>query len=110
EDTDPAFPRALRRVSREHDLVPIRLTDPGGFVLPDVGLIALVDPETGERYIVDTGSASTRDGYADAGVGEMARLTSLFRELRLDVIEVSPTADYVPALIHFFRARERASR
>ncbi|GIS78678.1 MAG: hypothetical protein CM1200mP14_02440 [Gammaproteobacteria bacterium] len=27
-----------RRFSREHDLIPIRVTDPGGATLPDVGL------------------------------------------------------------------------
>ena len=110
DDTDPEFARAARLVKRDHDLVPIRLTDPGGAVLPNVGLLALVDPETGERLIVDTGSAAKRRRYTDGKVAQRDRMTALFRELRMDTIEVSTTEDYVPALIHFFRQRERVSR
>ena len=110
EESDPEFARAARMVKRDHDLVPIRLTDPGGEQLPNVGLLALVDPETGERLIVDTGSASKRRAYAEGKAAQRDRMTSLFRELRLDTVEVRTTEDYVPALIHFFRERERVSR
>ena len=110
EESDPAFERAARLVKRDHDLVPIRLTDPGGMELPNVGLLALMDPETGERLIVDTGSARKRRAYADAKRAQRERMTALFRELTLDTVEVGTTEDYVPALIHFFRQRERVSR
>jgi uncharacterized protein (DUF58 family) len=110
DDTDPQFSRAAGRVKRDHDLVPIRLTDQGGAELPNVGLLALVDPETGERLIVDTGSAAKRRTYADGKAAQRDRMTALFRELRMDTIEVSTTEDYVPALIRFFRQRERVSR
>lgn len=107
--SDPALASATRRLARDHDVVPIRLTDPGGDDLPDVGLIALVDPESGERRVIDT-RAGVRRRYRDLKADQRAEITGLFRELRLDVVEVTTTADYVPALIHFFRRRERASR
>jgi len=107
--SDPALASATRRLARDHDVVPIRLTDPAGDDLPDVGLIALVDPETGERRVIDT-RASVRKRYRERKAAQRAEITSLFRELRLDVVEVATTDDYVPALIHFFRRRERASR
>jgi len=110
DDTDPEFASAARLVKRDHDLVPIRLTDPGGAVLPNAGLLALVDPETGERLIVDTGSAAKRRGYAEGKAAQRDRMTALFRELRMDTIEVSTAEDYVPALIRFFRQRERVSQ
>ena len=110
EESDPAFERAAGLLKRDHDLVPIRLTDPGGMELPNVGLLALVDPETGERLIVDTGSARKRKAYAVAKQAQRDAMTALFRELKLDTVEVSTTEDYVPALIHFFRQRDRVSR
>ncbi len=109
-DTDPGFDHAVRRVARDHDLVPIRLTDAGGVVLPDVGLLALVDPETGARHIVDSGSPRVRKAYAEGKEAQREKLTSFFRELQLDVIEVGTSEDYVPALIGFFRRRERLAR
>ena len=107
---DPEFEHAARRLSRDHDLVPIRLTDAGGETLPDVGLLALVDPETGQRYVVDTSSSGTRDTYTEQKEAQRTLLTSFFRELRLDIIEVRTEDDYVPALISFFRRRERRPR
>ncbi len=110
DESDPEFARAARRVGHDHDLVPIRLTDPGGVELPDVGLLVLVDPETGQRHVVNTGSARVRAAYASGKVAQHAKLTSLFRDLQVDVVEVDTTQDPVPALISFFRQRERHIR
>ena len=110
ETSDPAFSRAARRVSRDHDLVPIRLTDPGGNQLPNVGLLVLVNPETGERHVVNTSSARVRAAYAENKAAQHGALTAIFRELQLDVVEVDTTRDVVPALVGFFRKRERALR
>ncbi|MEQ1855384.1 MAG: DUF58 domain-containing protein [Longimicrobiales bacterium] len=110
EASDPDFARAARRVARDHDLVPIRLTDPGGNQLPNVGLLVLVDPETGERHVVNTGSARVRAAYTENKAAQHAALTAIFRELHLDVIDVDTTKDVVPALVGFFRQRERVSR
>lgn len=110
DESDPEFAKAARRVAHDHDLVPIRLTDPGGVELPDVGLLVLVDPETGQRHVVNTGSARVRAAYASGKAEQHAKLTALFRDLQVDVVEVDTTQDPVPALIAFFRQRERHIR
>jgi len=110
EIDDPRFDDATRRLSRAHDLIPIRLTDPGATTLPDVGLLAVCDPETGTRRIVDTGSPVVRAEFEARELERRAGVSSLFRQLRLDVAEVSTTDDYVLPLMRLFRHRERASR
>ena len=82
----------------------------GEQMLPEVGLVALVDPETGQRHVVDTSSSGTREAYAEQKEAQRMLMTSFFRELRLDIIEVRTEDDYVPALINFFRRRERLPR
>ncbi|MDH3206811.1 MAG: DUF58 domain-containing protein [Gemmatimonadota bacterium] len=109
EATDPRLAKAARRLGRDHDVVPIRLTDPAGDDLPDVGLLALVDPETGERRVIDT-RRRVRDAYKARKASQRGDIAALFRELRMDAIEVATDDDYVPALIRFFRRRERMSR
>jgi uncharacterized protein (DUF58 family) len=109
-EADPDFRPAARRFSKEHDLVPIRLTDPRGETLPNVGLLAVFDPETGARTFVDTSGALVRARYAEARSRQRDRMSSLLRELQLDVIEVDTTEDYVPRLIGFFRRRDGVSR
>ena len=39
---------------KRHDLVAIGLEDPREDELPALGLVDLLDPETGERVLVDT--------------------------------------------------------
>jgi len=109
-EADPDFRPAARRFSKEHDLVPIRLTDPRGETLPNVGLLAVFDPETGARTFVDTSGALVRARYAEARSRQRDRMSSLLCELQLDVIEVDTTEDYVPRLIGFFRRRDGVSR
>src|SRR5262249_26121922 len=57
-------PRALRMAARRHDVVAVVLEDPREATLPAVGLVELEEAETGERYIVDTGSARVREAFA----------------------------------------------
>jgi uncharacterized protein (DUF58 family) len=109
-EADPDLLRAARRCGKQHDLVPIRLNDPAAATLPDVGLLAVFDPETGTRRLVNTSSARVRARFAQGGSDQHDRMSSLLRELRLDVIDVDTTQDYVPQLIAFFRRRHRASR
>ncbi len=106
-EADPRLPRIASRFSFQHDLVPIRLNDPGQIGLPDVGLVRVVDPESGARRIVDTGHEGVRAAYAKQTVEARERLTRLFHELGLEVVEVGSEDDYVPVLAEFFRARER---
>jgi uncharacterized protein (DUF58 family) len=109
-ESDPVFVHDARRFSREHDLVLIRLSDPGTETLPDVGLLSLADPETGARHVVNTSDADVRRRYSDRRAKNRAAMDTLFRQLRLDVVEVSSGEDYVLPLVAFFRRRERVTR
>ena len=54
------FDRLLKSLACEYDMVAVRVTDRCEEVLPDVGMMRMVDPETGEELLVDTGSAEMR--------------------------------------------------
>ena len=60
DKSDSSFAADARRFSREHDLIPIRVTDPGAATLPNVGLLALADPETGIRRVLNTSDKLVR--------------------------------------------------
>src|SRR6516165_8875515 len=50
---DEDFGQALKRAGRRHDLVAIRIADPGEERLPAFGLLELEDAETGGRVLID---------------------------------------------------------
>ena len=103
----PDYTRALRIANRRHDLVAITLTDPAEDELPPVGLLHLVDAETGEERIVDTSDRRTREEFRRARREFVDRRKQTFRRHRVDVIEVATDRPYTDPLIAFFRRRER---
>jgi len=103
------YERALRITSRRHDLVPVSVTDPLELGLPDVGLLELADPETGEIVVFDTSGPESRAFAREARRALEAR-ESMFRRLDMDALRVSTDKPYLPALTSFFEARARRLR
>lgn len=99
--------RTLRLVSRRHDLVAIRVSDPADSELPPAGLLVLRDPETGDDVVVDASRRGLRDRYAQQVAVEERALRGVFRRLGIDEIDISTEGSYIGPLMAFFRARER---
>jgi uncharacterized protein (DUF58 family) len=101
------FERTLRVFSRKHDTVAISVSDPREALMPDVGMVAVEDPETGERGLIDSGSRSVREAYAAAAAAERAQVQELLRRTGVDVLELSTGEPYDLDLARFFRERAR---
>ena len=102
-----AFERALRPISRRHDLVAITIVDTAEEVLPDAGLLAVVDPETGEEWFADTSAEGLRALYSRDAAVQRDTLRRLFNRYGVDEIEVRTDASYIKPLLGFFRQRDR---
>jgi len=104
------FETSMRVAGKRHDLVAITLTDPREKTLPDVGLIELVDPETGTTVLVDSRDKSLRTVFAGESEKRRRELSTFFRANNIDEIPVSTESDYVDPLVKFFRKREKMFR
>lgn len=104
---ETGYERALRTLGKRHDVIAVSVSDPLEARLPDVGLVALEDAETGAWVEVDTGSAAVRRRYEALGRERRAALCDLLRFMNIDHLEVATDQDYVRELVRFFRARER---
>ncbi len=62
----------LHRVAQRHDVIVAEVLDPRELELPDVGVLRLVDPETGRELEVQTGSRRLRERYAAAAANRRA--------------------------------------
>jgi uncharacterized protein (DUF58 family) len=108
---DTGYDRALRALARHHDVIACPVSDPRESTLPNVGLVQMQDPETGELVIVDTASRSVRDAFAAEASAVDAELHRNLRRWGIDTLDVStgrPYIDDVRAL--FQRRRSRARR
>jgi uncharacterized protein (DUF58 family) len=99
--------RAARQTSGRHDLVAMRIHDPREEELPDFGLLAVEDSETGEVLEVDTGDASVRKRFSESAHENAERLRRAFNGEAVDSLDLSTAEPYLPALLGFFKHRER---
>lgn len=108
---DDGYERALSVVAARHDLVPILLSDPRDEELPNVGLAAFEDLETGEDVLVDTSSSAVRDAYADHMRTQREKHLKLFKKFGLDHCVVRTDRPYIRPLRDLFARRaKRAHR
>jgi len=101
------FSRPLTVSAKRHDMVAISVIDPAEELLPDVGVILLEDPETGEQIEVDTSRKAISKGYAELAEKRSKDLSSLFGARRIDALTLRTDRDYLPVLRSFFDRRGR---
>ena len=99
--------RAMRQTNRRHDLIAVHVEDPRERELPDVGILALEDAETGEIVEVDTASAAVRARFKENALQRSLRLAGDFRAEGVDTLQLQTNSPYLPALQRFFKSRER---
>lgn len=87
----------------------IRLLDPLEMKLPDMGLISLRDPETGQTQLVDCDGAFLKR-FAKLADEQETRLREELARSGVDTLEISTGDDLADALIRFCAQRRRKSR
>jgi uncharacterized protein (DUF58 family) len=99
--------RAMRQTNRRHDLIAVHVEDPREKELPDVGILALEDAETGEVVELDTSSAAVRRRFKERSLERGRRLVGDLRAEGIDTLQLQTDVPYMPALQRFFKTRER---
>lgn len=97
--------RLLRAAARHHDMICVAVSDPAESELPDVGLVELEDPETGELALVDTSSAAVRAAFADAARRERDERVRFFRRNAIDALDISTARPYIDDVRALFKRR-----
>ena len=101
------YESVLRVTNKRHDLIAVSVSDPREETLPNVGLAAVRDPETGEEALVDTADARVREHYALHARHRAQVRDDIFRRTRVDAIHIRTDRPYISELHRFFRTRER---
>lgn len=98
----PDFFLPLRILRRRHEVLAIRVADPRELDLPDVGLIELEDPETGEQVLVDTSDPVFRERYSELVTEADRRLHADFAKNRIPEAALLTDEPYDIPLKRFF--------
>ena len=104
-DEDERLSKVLGLASRKHDMVAIKVYDRRDAELPDMGLVEMVDSESGQRVWVDTSSRSVREQYAREWQERHEAADKILSRARVDHADVTTEEDYVKELIKLFKRR-----
>ena len=97
----------LRATARHHDMVCVPVSDPAEQELPNVGLVELEDPETGELVLVDTSSAAVRRRFSATASEENEELKRFFLKTGIDTLTIATDRPYIDEVRALFKRRAR---
>lgn len=108
--SESGWEKPLGRLAQRHEVVAVRLHDPMELQLPDLGLIPILDAETGEQLLVDTSDKGFRQRFARIAAQREADLRQSLAKAGVDALELSTDGDLVDALMRFTDLRKRRAR
>lgn len=103
----PGWEQPFGMLARRHDVVGLRVADPREFELPEVGVIYVEDPETGEQILVDTDDPGFRARLAQVTREREEALLEAVRSAGTRLFTVATDEDLVRALIRVTTLRRR---
>jgi len=99
------YDTSLRIAARRHDIIGVHLFDGREQDIPNVGLVRVVDSETGKKIWLDTSSKKIRERYKNWFQENYDYLVKTFRKSGADVVSIQTNESYVNALLKFFKKR-----
>ena len=99
------FLQSLQIANLKHDVVAIQVYDQRARELPDVGLMKVVDAETGYEQYVDTSSNKLRQAYNKYWLTRQAQLQDTFNKSNVDSVSIATNEDFVKSLLLLFKKR-----
>jgi uncharacterized protein (DUF58 family) len=100
--------RPVRRLAVRHDVLAVEVLDPRELVLTDVGVLELVDPETGAVHEVQTSSRALRERYAEAAGQQRAEIAGALRRAGAGHLRLRTDSDWLADIVRFVAARRHA--
>jgi uncharacterized protein (DUF58 family) len=100
--------RPVRKLGVRHDVLAIEVVDPRELELPDVGVIALADPETGELHEVQTADPALRRRYAEAAGEQRGAIARALRAAGAAHLRLRTDSDWLLDMVRFVAAQRHA--
>jgi uncharacterized protein (DUF58 family) len=101
---------AVKRLVRRHDVVAVNIGDRRENVIPDVGQMFVVDPESGREVFVDTSSYRFKKWLKEFALTHETDTRTALKGGKIEQLKVMTDEDYGEAIVRFFRARSRRRR
>ncbi|SDZ11732.1 Protein of unknown function DUF58 [Micromonospora pattaloongensis] len=104
----PQWGRPLRKLAVRHDVLAVEVVDPRELELPDVGVLAVVDPETGQLHEVQTADPRLRRRYAEAAAAQRAEIAHELRAAGAAHLRLRTDSDWLLDIVRFVAGQRHA--
>ncbi len=102
---DANYENALKIIGRKHDVTGIRVFDAKEMEIPKLGVISVLDTETGKTKLINTNSKKIRTSYKVNYLKNVAYYQNSFRKSGSGSISTMVGRDYVKELMGYFKSR-----
>ncbi|RSN68381.1 DUF58 domain-containing protein [Actinomadura sp. WAC 06369] len=102
-----SWERPLRLLAVHHQVLAVEVVDPRELTLPDVGVLTVVDPESGRRRDVPTASRRLRERYAAAALEQRAAVAAGLRRAGAAHLRLRTDGDWVRDIARHVLAQRR---
>jgi uncharacterized protein (DUF58 family) len=106
----PGWEKPLGQLAQKHEVIAVRLVDPAEQALPDIGLVTLEDPETGEQIFVDMHDKKFRTRFEELAAQNEVDIFSSFAKAGVDALELSTDEALVNTIVRFAQMRKQRAR
>lgn len=103
--TDDNYEQTLKIAGKKHDLTGIRVYDAREEKMPNIGMVNMLDAETGETLLVDTGSKSVRMEYEKHYQEKIKYFKETFSKSGSGTVNTRVDESYVTKLLGYFKSR-----
>ena len=102
---DKGYSKSLQVANNKHDVVALHIYDRRETTLPPVGLIKILDAETGKESWLDTSRNKVRESYAMKWESHLEMMKEIFSRAGVDNVSLRTGEDYVRPLMKLFKKR-----
>ncbi|HEU4497053.1 MAG TPA: DUF58 domain-containing protein [Flavobacterium sp.] len=102
---DDNYEQTLKIAGKKHDLTGIRVYDAREEKMPNVGMVEMLDAETGETMLVNTGSKSVRLAYEKYYQEKIKFFREAFSKSGSGTVSARVDESYVTKLLGYFKSR-----
>ncbi len=106
-DEPETWKLALSALSARHEVLAIEIVDPREMDLPNVGVLTLIDTETGRMREVNTSRRSVRERYAEGATAQRLLVTETIRAAGADHLRLRTDEDWLGQLAQHVGSRRR---
>ena len=99
------YEQTLKIASKRHDVTGIRVFDQREESIPNIGIVNMIDAETGETLLIDTTSKKVRMDYEKYYRENVNYFKDIFSKCGAGTISSRVDESYVTKLLGYFKAR-----